>query len=174
MDTINTKFVIGFLAAIVLIVGAIAFFAGKTAESGPASQYDLVAFAQCLKDEGATFYGAFWCPHCQATKRIFGEAAVAKLPYVECATPDGQGQLPICTQNGIESYPTWVFKDGSRIGGELSPDAVAPPGMISLNDLAQKSHCQLIDKATGQAVPIVPSTTSTTTTASSSSSSSAR
>jgi thiol-disulfide isomerase/thioredoxin len=169
MDTMNTKFVVGFLAAIVVLVGAIAYFAGSPTESGPSKQYDLAAFGQCLKDKGAVFYGAFWCPHCQATKRIFG-AAKSYLPYVECSTPDGQSQLPICVQKGIASYPTWVFADGSRIGGELSPNDVAPAGLISLNDLAQKTNCQLISKATGQAVPIVRTSISDTTATSSASS----
>ena len=169
MDTMNTKFVIGFLAVVVLIVGAIAFLAGKPTKNAPESLYDLAAFGQCLKDKGATFYGAFWCPHCQATKKIFGDVK-DKLPYVECATPDGQGQLPICKEKGIESYPTWVFADGSRIGGELSPDATAPVGMISLNDLAQKTNCTLVLKTNGQAVPIVKTSLSATSTAASSTS----
>ena len=46
---------------------------------------NLEPFAQCLKEEGAVFYGAFWCPHCQRTKAMFGSAA-ASLPYVECST----------------------------------------------------------------------------------------
>lgn len=41
-------------------------------------------FAQCLEEKGAVFYGAFWCPHCQAQKALFGKSA-KKLPYVECA-----------------------------------------------------------------------------------------
>ena len=54
----------------------------------------LEPFAQCLKDSGTIFYGAFWCPHCQRTKAMFGSAAKL-LPYVECSTPDGKGLFPI-------------------------------------------------------------------------------
>lgn len=83
--------------------------------SGP-SRYD--GFAQCLKDKGAIMYGAFWCSHCQATKRMFGGAA-KNLPYVECSTPDGQGQLPACKDVGVESYPTWTFVGTTtRLTGE--------------------------------------------------------
>lgn len=87
--------------------------------------------AQCLTDAGAVFYGAFWCPHCQAQKRLFGDAADL-LPYVECSTPDGEGQLPICAEAEIKSYPTWVFADGTRLSGE-----------VPLATLAEKTNCIL-------------------------------
>ena len=28
-------------------------------------------------------YGAYWCPHCQAQKKVFGES-FQYVPYVEC------------------------------------------------------------------------------------------
>ncbi len=85
----------------------------------------LNGFAQCLKDNGAVFYGAFWCPHCQATKKMFGSAA-RLLPYVECSTPDGKEQLQVCKDKGIQGYPTWTFANstttltGERTLQELS------------------------------------------------------
>ncbi len=88
-----------------------------------------LALAQCLKDQGVVFYGAFWCPHCKAQKALFGDA-VSALPYVECSTPDGNGQTDICKEKKIESYPTWVFKDGLRLSGEQQ-----------LADLAAKANC---------------------------------
>ncbi|PIT92150.1 MAG: hypothetical protein COU08_04030 [Candidatus Harrisonbacteria bacterium CG10_big_fil_rev_8_21_14_0_10_42_17] len=80
------------------------------------AQHDT--FAECLEEKGATFYGAFWCPHCEEQKRIFGKSA-AKLPYVECSTPDRKGQLAVCNEAEIQSYPTWEFEDGSRKTGVL-------------------------------------------------------
>ncbi|MBP9695437.1 MAG: hypothetical protein KBD73_03490 [Candidatus Magasanikbacteria bacterium] len=91
----------------------------------------LDGFASCLKEKGAVFYGAFWCPHCQTQKKLFGNAE-RLLPYVECSTPDGQTQLQICVDKGIEGYPTWTFADGSRQSGE-----------ISLEELAKKTSCVL-------------------------------
>ena len=116
--------------AIVVIIAASTYFVStkKAAPSVPASGMD--AFAQCLKDKGATFYGASWCPHCQNQKKLLNESK--NLPYVECATPDGKDQTKICTDNKIEGYPTWVFADGSRQSGELS-----------LNTLSQKTSCTL-------------------------------
>lgn len=92
-------------------------------------KYD--AFAQCLTEKGAVFYGAFWCPHCQNQKAMFGKSAKL-LSYVECATPDGKGRLPICEEKKIEGYPTWEFADGSREAGE-----------VPLRRLAEKTGCAL-------------------------------
>jgi hypothetical protein len=111
-----------------LIIISIVVFVAKKSDSGPGK---LDAFATCLKDEGAVFYGAFWCSHCQATKRLFGSSA-SKLPYVECSTPSGNGQLPICAEKKVENYPTWIFKDGSRLTGELS-----------LQTLSEKTSCTI-------------------------------
>lgn len=88
-------------------------------------------FATCLKDKGATFYGAFWCPHCQATKKLFGTSQKL-LPYVECSTPDGNAQTQICIDKGVKSYPTWEFADLSRLTGE-----------IPFEQLAEKTSCVL-------------------------------
>lgn len=92
---------------------------------------NLDGFAQCLKDKGAVFYGAFWCPHCQATKRMFGKSA-ALLPYVECSAPDGQSQTQICKDKKITGYPTWIFSDGNILTGERT-----------LQELATASGCEL-------------------------------
>ena len=91
----------------------------------------LNAFAQCLKDAKATMYGAFWCPHCQAQKKLFGNAAKL-LPYVECSTPDTKSQTQICIDKKIEGYPVWEYADGTRTSGEQT-----------LEQLAAKTSCKL-------------------------------
>jgi hypothetical protein len=91
-------------------------------------------FAQCIKDSGATFYGAFWCPHCGAQKASFGSAAKL-LPYVECSTPDSRGQLQVCKDANITSYPTWDFLVGST--------TKRIPGEVSLERLSQETNCPL-------------------------------
>ena len=77
---------------------------------------DYDSFAQCLADKGATFYGAFWCPHCQEQKRMLHESK--KLPYIECSNPDGKSQNDVCKKENIKGYPTWRFTDGSELAGE--------------------------------------------------------
>ncbi len=93
---------------------------------------DLLPLAQCLKEKGATFYGAFWCPHCQATKRMFGSAA-GELPYVECSAPDGKSQLQVCKDKEITNYPTWIFADGSRLTGEQTAAQLAAASGCTLS-----------------------------------------
>ncbi|MEN9560944.1 MAG: hypothetical protein RIQ56_217 [Candidatus Parcubacteria bacterium] len=97
------------ILVIALGVGA-SFF--KTAAPGKHDQ-----LAQCIKSRGVVFYGAFWCPHCQRTKGLFGSSA-KYLPYVECSTPNGQGQLQICIDKKVQSYPTWIRPDGGIMTGE--------------------------------------------------------
>ena len=97
----------------VLIIGSIGWSVYSKFQPG---KYD--SFAQCMKDKGVVFYGAFWCPHCQATKKQFGNSEKL-LPYVECSTPDGQSQTQICIDKGVKQYPTWTRpSDDTRITGE--------------------------------------------------------
>ena len=97
-------------------------------KTGPGN---LDSFTQCLKDKGVVFYGAFWCPHCQRTKAMFGSSAPL-LPYVECSTPDGKGQTQACIDKKIQSYPTWVFPGGTVLTGERT-----------LQELSSASGCSL-------------------------------
>lgn len=85
-------------------------------------KYD--GLATCLKDEGVKFYGAFWCPHCKATKGEFGKSAT-KLPYIECSNPDGQSQNDLCTEANVVSYPTWEFPKELRIAATDADTTVA-------------------------------------------------
>lgn len=124
----NIKIFLLVIGLLVLGTVATVILRSNTAPAGP-GQYDT--FATCLKDKGAVFYGAFWCPHCQAQKKLFG-SSVKLLPYVECSTVDGQAQTQICIDKKVVSYPTWEFVDGSRLDGE-----------IPLQQLADKTSCEL-------------------------------
>lgn len=90
------------------------------------------ALAEFLTDQGARFYGASWCPHCQEQKRLFG-ASARRLPYVECS-PAGPNtpQAPSCNAAGIQTYPTWIIKGQVTVGEVLSlaqlANAVGFPG----------------------------------------------
>ena len=112
----KTWWIIGALIVVLIIIISTVWY-----ESAP-GQYDQ--FAECVAQSGATFYGAFWCPHCQAQKAMFGKS-VDKLPYVECSTPDGQGQTQTCTDKGITEYPTWFFASGSSTTGVLDFDQLS-------------------------------------------------
>ena len=112
------------VAIVVIGLGYLVFFA-------PAKPGKYDDFAQCLGEKGAVFYGAFWCPHCSEQKAMFGRSA-AKLPYVECSTPDGQGMLPDCTEKGVKVFPTWQFANASTT-----------EGVVSLENLATITSCEL-------------------------------
>ncbi|KKR43100.1 MAG: Vitamin K epoxide reductase [Candidatus Nomurabacteria bacterium GW2011_GWF2_40_12] len=116
---------------ILLVLGTITTVVMRMDSTVPVGPGKYDAFATCLKDEGAVFYGAFWCTHCQATKKMFG-ASQKLLPYVECSTADGRGQVQMCADKKIMSYPTWEFADGSRLEGE-----------VTFEQLALKTSCQL-------------------------------
>lgn len=124
------KIFFGVLGVVVLALILIAVFV-KEEEKGP-GEYDK--FAQCLTDSGATFYGAFWCPHCNDQKKLFGSSKNL-LPYVECSTPDGNGQSQICLDKAVASYPTWEFIDGTR-----------QSGVMSLEDLSLKTSCPILEE----------------------------
>ncbi len=108
--------------SVAAIIGLVILQQSSNKEAGKPGQYN--SLATCLGEAGAKFYGAFWCPHCNNQKKAFGKSSEL-LPYVECSTPDGKGQTQVCLDNQIQSYPTWIFADGTRLTGEQTPQALA-------------------------------------------------
>lgn len=107
------------IALFTLIVVIWFFSSGSKTSDGSAK-----SLARCLKDKGAKFYGASWCPHCQNQKKMFGDFA-KDLPYIECTEKEKE-----CKDANITGYPTWIFADGKRQSGE-----------VSLAQLKQMSGC---------------------------------
>lgn len=121
---IRNRIIIAVVTIFILgLIGSLVFYSVKPGK--------LDGFAQCIKDKGAKFYGAYWCSHCQNQKELFG-ASKNILPYVECSHFDGRTQVKECADAGITGYPTWVFADQSRLSGE-----------VDLSVLAEKTGCQL-------------------------------
>jgi len=114
-----------FLVILIVIVG-IGYW--MTLEDNSPGKYD--GFAQCLTDSGVKMFGAFWCPHCQQQKEVFGNSW-KNVNYIECSNPD-RSQNAVCQSEGIEGYPIWEFADGER-----------QTGFIPLVSLADKSGCSL-------------------------------
>ena len=100
-------------AVLILLIGGFFIFKNISRNNGPETgPYD--SFAQCIKDSGAQFYGAYWCPACNAEKDRFGKSA-RLLPFIECSTPpNDRNQNALCKNEGIQAYPTWRFADGSQ------------------------------------------------------------
>lgn len=95
------------------------------------SPSNLAAFAQCLTEKKAVFYGSNTCQHCAAQKRDFGRS-FQYINYVEC---NNNGTLAdACRTAGITAFPTWKF-DGKD----------PTTGRQDLRNLAQKTSCVLPD-----------------------------
>ena len=73
----NSSYYLYGAAAIVVIV-LIGFVATK--ERAP-SIYD--GFAQCVSDSGARMWGAWWCPHCENQKELFGNSFAKNVRMTE-------------------------------------------------------------------------------------------
>jgi hypothetical protein len=123
MDFVKNKtaIIVGILAlAIIAAIAILLLSPGK---------YDDLA--QCLTSKGTKMYGAYWCTHCKEQKEMFGKSWEF-IDYVECSTPDGQGQLDVCKAANITSYPTWVFADGTRHSGPVTAEQLAEKAGCSL------------------------------------------
>lgn len=82
--------------------------------------------AKHLTATGAVMYGAWWCPHCNEQKELFGDA-FKYVNYVEC-DPRGENPKPwLCREKGIRGFPTW------EIGGRMYE------GLLPLEQLARLS-----------------------------------
>jgi len=99
---------------------------GQAATTNSTSSTQWEGLAKALTEKGVKMYGAYWCSHCQDQKKMFGDAS-QYITYVECAPDknDPYKQSQACIANKIESYPTWIFPDGSRVESEMSFDELA-------------------------------------------------
>ena len=142
----NKNTLISIVVIVVAVVIAMVLLQKASNKPNP-----LDTFAACLGEKGATFYGAFWCPHCADQKKLFGTSAKL-LPYTECSTPDSKGVTQVCLDAGIKSYPTWIFADGT-----------VSAGTQELETLAEKTGCALpsdeeipVSNDTGQTSNLTP------------------
>jgi uncharacterized membrane protein/glutaredoxin len=109
----------GVIAAFVILLLHASYVTPQAEPAGPEDPV-IRALAEHLVDQGVVFYGASWCEHCQAQKRLFG-ASASRLPYIECS-PAGQTapQAAPCNRAGVRSYPTWVINGGAIVGRVLT------------------------------------------------------
>lgn len=116
----------GLLITLTFIVGgflAVDFAYALCAHFHPDGQQQPTApldeFAQCLTESGAVMYGTGWCGHCQNQKAAFGES-FRYVQFVDCDESRDE-----CLEAGVESYPTWVFADGTNVTGVASFDILS-------------------------------------------------
>lgn len=93
--------------------------------AGPVTEAaDYTQIAQCLTTKGVKLYGAYWCPHCNSQKTMFGDA-IQYVSYIECDAKGENGDPEACNTAGITAYPTWVNADKEQLTGSRDPQVVA-------------------------------------------------
>jgi uncharacterized membrane protein/glutaredoxin len=78
-----------------------------------------LALAEHLTSTGAVMYSAYWCPHCNEQKQLFGKEAAARLRIVECAPDGANSQKALCDSKQIEGFPTWEIN--GRLDSGVKP-----------------------------------------------------
>jgi len=86
----------------------------------PPSSPEQLGLSRHLKQIGALFYGAWWCPACSRQKALFGKQAATALPYVECDRVPSDRD--VCIAAEIKAFPTWVLQGKERLVGVQSLD----------------------------------------------------
>ena len=104
------------IIGLIIVIVVVLFFL-LTKKSSGASQSEIDTFTKCITEKGAVMYGAFWCPHCARTKKMFG-SSFKYVKYVECDPRGDNEQSELCISKGIDKYDTWEFADGSRLVSE--------------------------------------------------------
>lgn len=119
--------IFGFLALVSLVIT----FQNRPTEL---TETELFGFADCVKTSGAKMYGAYWCPHCQDNKDLFGPAweSMVDMVYVECDEGGENPQTELCQEVGIEGFPTWIYPGGTAI-----------PGVNDLKTISDFTGCEL-------------------------------
>jgi len=92
------------------------------------SSKEKINFAKFLNDNNIVMYSAYWCPHCNDQKQLFGKKAVEELTIVECAKDGKNNKYKLCQEKGIEGFPSW------EINNEIYS------GTRSLNELAEMAN----------------------------------
>ena len=114
---------VGGLAVMILLVGSIVW------QNYAPSPYD--DFAQCLSDNGAFVYEAYWCSNCMEQEEMFG-SSYRYLETKECSTR-GSRNFALCAEDGITGTPTWEnVNTGERRAG-----------VQSFVDLAEWFNCEI-------------------------------
>ncbi len=92
------------------------------------SSIEKINFAKYLSDNNIVMYSAYWCPHCNDQKQLFGKEAVEELIIVECAKDGKNNKYKLCQNKGIEGFPSWEINNQIYTGS------------MSLNELAEMTN----------------------------------
>ena len=92
--------------------------------AGPKPDGKYAEAAKCLTQKGVIMYGAYWCPHCQAQKKIIADD-FQFIHYQECDDAGTAGNHKLCIEKGVTSYPTWIFPGQGSLVGEQQMGTLA-------------------------------------------------
>ncbi|PZV16401.1 MAG: hypothetical protein DCF22_05435 [Leptolyngbya sp.] len=114
------------IAAFSLAISTTAMFVDSSAISAkpkpaeaPISLADskaLTDLALHLKKINAKMYGAYWCPHCQHQKEMFGKSAIQSINYIECDPRGANAKPSLCKAAKVTGYPTWEINGKQYVG----------------------------------------------------------
>ena len=100
------------LAAVLAAVALVTVVVFSYSSPPVVGQFD--AFAQCLTEKGAKFYGSWQCGHCSTQKTMLG-SSMKYVDYVECGSLSGPVSQA-CIDAGVQAYPTWVINGKTYVG----------------------------------------------------------
>ncbi|MBI2124948.1 hypothetical protein HYU08_00155 [Candidatus Woesearchaeota archaeon] len=92
---------------------------------------EKIELAQCLVDQEAYMFGAYWCPACYIQEQeIFGPEAweIFQENHYECSERGSDEDKQRCMEIIIEdaiTLPTWKFKDGTTVTGYQTLETLA-------------------------------------------------
>lgn len=125
--------------------GETSYISARVKRSSTQQAIDLARYLSS-KPIQLTFYGAFWCPHCQRQKEMFGKEAWDIMRsnnlYVECdarGADGGKAGAAVCLAKGIDGFPSWRAR-GTAAGNNKSKSKLANmSGEMPLAELARRS-----------------------------------
>lgn len=136
----------GITVGMVTIIGILGIYSNVNSTTIPQTTFTIsshsgpaeIELASHLTAIGAKEYGAFWCPHCQEQKQLFGKEAFPEINYIECDPRGNNAKPELCQAANIRSYPTWEI-NGNFYSGlqslEKLADLSAYQGLRSFNNL---------------------------------------
>ncbi|NJP08282.1 MAG: vitamin K epoxide reductase family protein [Leptolyngbyaceae cyanobacterium RU_5_1] len=141
-EDIGQLLMVGAIVVMVTLIGTLAIYAPinpqtPRATTSSTSSKAEIELAQHLKKIGAKMYGAYWCPHCQDQKELFGKEAAKIMPYIECASDTANSQTALCqeilpkveAQTGQKfGFPTWEINGKFYTGTQKLTDLANASG----------------------------------------------
>ena len=141
-------------AVVAVVLGLQLHFSGVFDPAAGPEDPHLKALATHLRDSGARFYGAYWCPACQEQK----SELFAAPPSIGCRTSSAPPKAAadpvrsIASQarlENIEQYPTWII-DGQRQHPHRSGRRRKARPAVELQRSTGTRPCALVPSVNGE------------------------